>query len=161
MNRIARKLLACLLFPMLVAGAHGGDNIRAFGPDSLRQITAKHAGKPYVVVVWGLDCAYCDSSFAALADVQRERKFAVVTIATDPADDPQARRLIVKKLHASGLVSQTWAFGDAPAEQLRYAIDPKWFGEMPRTYWVNARGEKHAYSGALSTSVIDKLSSHW
>lgn len=159
MSGILRILLACLLFPMFVAGANAADNIRAFGPNSFKKIMAKHAGKPYVIVVWGLECTYCDSSFAALAEAQRAQKFPVVTIATDPAHDPHARQLILKKLHASGLASQTWAFGGAPAEQLRYAIDPKWFGEMPRTYWINAQGEKRAYSGELSKSVIDKLSS--
>ncbi|TCS36013.1 thiol-disulfide isomerase/thioredoxin [Paucimonas lemoignei] len=161
MSKMLRILLACVLFLMWATSAHAVDTIHAFGPDSLKQIMASHTGKPYVIVVWGLDCAYCQASFAALAEAQRARKFTVVTIATDPADDPQARRLIMKKLQASGLASQIWAFGDAPVEQLRYAIDPKWFGELPRTYWINAQGEKRAHSGALSKAVIDKLSSHW
>lgn len=159
MKALLKKILACFFVLFGMAVAHAGDTLHVFGQDSFARIQASHAGKPFVVVVWGLECAYCDSSFAALAEVQRKQGFEVVTIATDAADDPQARRLIMKKLHLSGLVSEAWAFGNAPVEQLRYAIDPKWFGEMPRTYWFNAQGEKRAYSGALSTSVIDKLSS--
>jgi hypothetical protein len=160
MSKHLYKWLACLILVLTLPVAAAGEKIRAFGPESFEKILANHAGKPFVVVVWGLDCAYCGSSFAALAQAQRKQELRVVTIAVDPADDPQARKLVLKKLHSSGLVSEPWAFGAAPAEQLRYAIDPKWYGEMPRTYWFNSKGEKRAYSGALSTSLIDKLSSH-
>lgn len=160
MNHLLRQILACLFLQFILAGAHAEIALQAFRPDSFEQIRASHAGKPFVVVLWGLECAYCESSFAALAQAQQKQGFPVVTIATDSVDDPQARRLIMKKLEATGLASEPWAFGAAPAEQLRYTIDPKWFGEMPRTYWFNAQGEKRAYSGELSTSVIDKLSSH-
>lgn len=160
MSKLLRNSLSCLILLCILTGAYAGNTIRSFAPDSFAQIRATHAGKPFVVVVWGLECAYCDSSFAALAEAQHKQQIQVVTIATDPADNVQARRLIMKKLEASGLVSEAWAFGTASAEQLRYTIDPKWFGEMPRTYWFNAQGARRAYSGALSAPVIDRLSSH-
>ena len=105
--------------------------------------------KPQVVMVWSLDCSYCEPSFEALAQAQR-RGLKVVTIATDPVDDREAKALILQKLAKSGLHAETWAFGPAPAEQLRHAIDPKWRGEMPRSYWFDAKGQMRAYSGLIT-----------
>lgn len=43
------------------------------------------------------------------------------------------------------------AFGSTPPEQLRYAIDADWHGEMPRSYWFNA-------AGVLTPGMIVRLS---
>jgi thiol-disulfide isomerase/thioredoxin len=132
-------------------------SIHALGPGSFGDIKAQHAGKPFVVMLWSLDCAYCLESFHALEQARRKRKVEVVTIATDRADDLESASDIRKKLAAGGLRSQVWAFGNASAEQLRYSIDPKWRGELPRTYWFNAQGQSIAHSGALTAESVDKL----
>jgi thiol-disulfide isomerase/thioredoxin len=146
-------LLACLAVG--TAGAAG--KVRAFEADSLPDIVASHAGKPFVLVVWSLDCDYCQPSFEALAQAQRRGTLAVVTIATDRADDPESVRFIRKKIEATGLSAQAWAFGDAPAEQLRYAIDPKWHGEMPRSYWFDGSGGRIAHSGVITAEMVAKM----
>jgi thiol-disulfide isomerase/thioredoxin len=146
-------VLACLA----VGTARAADTVRAFEADSLPGIVASHAGKPFVLVVWSLDCDYCQPSFKALAQAQRRNKLAVVTIATDRAGDPESVRFIRKKIGASGLAAQTWAFGEAPAEQLRYAIDPKWHGEMPRSYWFDGSGGRIAQSGVITAEVVAKM----
>jgi thiol-disulfide isomerase/thioredoxin len=147
-----------LLLAWLVAGAAGAaGKVRAFEADSLSSIVASHAGKPFVVVVWALDCDYCQPSFKALAEAQHRNKLAVVTIATDRADDPQAVRFIEKKIAATGLAAQAWAFGSAPEERLRYAIDPKWRGEMPRSYWFDSSGKRVAHSGVITPDIVAKF----
>jgi hypothetical protein len=146
-------LLACL-----VAGtACAAGKVRAFEADSLPAIVASHAGTPFVLVVWALDCDYCQPSFKALAEAQRRGKLAVVTIATDRAGDAQAVSLIEKKIEGTGLAAQAWAFGDAPEERLRYAIDPKWRGEMPRSYWFDSTGNRVAHSGVITADIVAKL----
>ena len=78
----------------------------------------------------------------------------LVTIATDPADDQEATALIRKKLAKSGLQAETWAFGPAPADQLRHAIDPTWRSEMPRSYWFDGDGQVRAYSGLITAERV-------
>ena len=143
------KRTACLIGAMLTASLAGAAEVKSFGPDSFAQIAAGARGKPQVVMVWSLDCSYCEPSFEALAQAQR-RGLKVVTIATDPVDDQEAKALILQKLAKSGLHAETWAFGPAPAEQLRHAIDPKWRGEMPRSYWFDGKGQVRAYSGLVT-----------
>jgi thiol-disulfide isomerase/thioredoxin len=154
----ARLRCLVLLLGGLAAGTAGAaGKVRAFEADSLPAIVASHAGKPFVVVVWALDCDYCQPSFKALAEAQRRNKLAVVTIATDRAGDAQAVRFIEKKIASTGLSAQAWAFGDAPEERLRYAIDPKWHGEMPRSYWFDGSGNRLAHSGVITPDVVAKF----
>jgi thiol-disulfide isomerase/thioredoxin len=157
MNQRLIKACLFLVAHLCLAHASAGETIHALAPDSFKQIVSQHVGKPLVILVWGLDCEYCQASFNALAAARRKHDFAVVTIATDRVDDPQARGLIRKKLEASGLGANMWAFGSAPMEQLRYSIDPKWRGEMPRSYWYSARGEAVAYSGVITSETVRKL----
>lgn len=146
-----RLLWLGLLLPAWLAAAEPA--IKTFGLESFTQIAASAKGKPLAVMVWSLDCSYCEPSFAALARAQRSG-LKVVTIATDPADDEEAVTLIRRKLAHAGLVAETWAFGPAPAEQLRHAIDPKWRGEMPRSYWFDGKGQVRAYSGLITSDRV-------
>nr|WP_314628504.1 hypothetical protein [uncultured Noviherbaspirillum sp.] len=139
---------------LLAAPSHAAEPaIKTFGPDSFTQIAAAAKGQPQVVMVWSLDCSYCEPSFAALAGAQR-RGAKVVTIATDPVEDGEARTLIRRKLAKSGLHAETWAFGSAPADLLRHAIDPAWRGEMPRSYWFDGKGQVRAYSGLITPERV-------
>lgn len=148
----SRFLLAAAL--LFAVQAHAADPaIKAFNPDSFAQIAAAAKGRPQVVMVWSLDCSYCEPSFAALAGAQR-RGARVVTIATDPVEDGEARTLIQRKLAKSGLQAETWAFGAAPADLLRHAIDPAWRGEMPRSYWFDGKGQVKAYSGLITPERV-------
>jgi thiol-disulfide isomerase/thioredoxin len=137
--------------------AQATEKIHVFEPGSFKQIVASEKGKPFVVLVWSLDCEYCQRSFQALAEARKKSGVDVVTIATDRADDPEAAALIRKKLGSSGLGGGIWAFGPAPAEQLRFAIDPKWRGEIPRSYWFDKDGKAVAYSGMITDATVAKL----
>jgi len=160
MNMWEKMIGALACAAMLPASpVHAGTPIQPFNADGMTRIVASQKDKPFVLVVWSLECEYCQASLSALAREKRKRKeLNVVTLATDDAGDPQAVALMKKKLAASGMTGNAWAFGDAPPEQLRYAIDPKWHGEMPRSYWFNARGERTAYSGTITPAVIARMS---
>lgn len=156
---MSRKLLAALALTLcqLAQAADGtAGAVRPFEPDSFRQIVRSAQGRPLVVLVWSLDCAYCQPSFQALADAKKKYGVDVITIATDPADDAEAVQLIRKKLAASGLSSDAWAFGSSPPEQLRHAIDPQWRGETPRTYWFGRDGKAAAHSGLVDTRIVSR-----
>lgn len=150
-----KRIIASVLAAVFSVASHAGPAIQAFEPDSLGQIGEQYRGKPLVVMLWSLECAYCQASFKALAQAKRSNPgLNVVTVATDPAGDPQTDALVGERLRAAGLSKNAWAFGSAPAQQLRYAIDPKWHGELPRTYWFDAQGRRSAYSGVLTQAVI-------
>lgn len=150
-------LLFAALFSVV---ANAEPMLRPFEPDSLARMIEEQKSKPFVLVVWSLDCEYCQTSLKALAQEKRKRKdLTVVTLSTDSVSDPEAVTLMQKRLTSLGMTGKAWAYGTAPSEQLRFAIDPKWYGEKPRSYWFNARGERTAYSGVLTSAMIGKLAS--
>ena len=153
--RYAALLLLCVLLNLRCALAdHRPQRLEH---DSFGKIVQAHRGEPFVVVLWSLDCEYCLESFKTLENAQRQTGLKVVSIATDRADDEQASKLIAEKIRSSGLQAESWAFGAAPAEKLRYVIDPKWRGEMPRSYWFNREGQAAGYSGLITTAVVDRF----
>lgn len=157
MHKMMATLLGCwCMFAAAVANA--APTIQAFEPDGMARIVASQKGKPFVLIIWSLDCEYCQASLTALAHERLTRKaLRVVTLSMDALGDVPAATVIRKKLARLGMTGDAWAFGTTPAEQLRYAIDPQWHGEMPRSYWFNAGGEKIAYSGVLMPATIETL----
>lgn len=169
MNFISEKFIASLFMPLAllavspaVGAAPPAAVLQAFEPDGMAGLVAQQKGKPFVLVLWSLDCEYCLASLKTLGQEKRRRKnLRVVTLSTDAAADPELAPMMRQRLAAFGLPGHAWAYGDAPAEQLRYMIDPKWRGEKPRSYWFNARGERVAHSGLITAATIDRLTSGW
>lgn len=158
MKRLAIQFLWLALSLVISGPATAQATILRFEPDGMERIVASQNGRPFVLLVWSLDCEFCLASMKNLAQEKRTRKgFNVVTLTTDPIDDPASMALVRKKLSATGLAANAWAFGLAPPEQLRYAIDPKWLGEKPRSYWFNANGERVAYSGLITAATIARF----
>jgi hypothetical protein len=159
MKKYINKLLAGCVLAMSTLSAYSATTIHAFEADSLQQIVASQKGKSFVLIVWALDCVYCQASMKALMQERRKRKdLHVITLATDPVADAEAAALMKKKLESFGMTNNAWAFGEAPSEQLRYAIDPQWRGEIPRTYWFDAQGNSVAHSGVVTSALIGKMS---
>jgi thiol-disulfide isomerase/thioredoxin len=154
-----KKIVSVLLAGLcLMSSGWAAPVLHSFEPDSMAQLVASQKGKPFVLVIWSLECTYCQASLATLAQEKRIHPgLAVVTLAIDTLEYPQVVQRIGKKLDATGIKGCAWAFGAAPADQLRYVIDAKWHGEMPRSYWFNKQGEKVAYSGLITAATIDKL----
>jgi hypothetical protein len=49
---------------------------------------------------------------------------------------------------------RTWAFADDFAERIRYAIDPRWRGELPRLYLFDADHQPTAISGRVDPDTL-------
>ncbi|TFW21427.1 TlpA family protein disulfide reductase [Duganella callida] len=151
----------------LCAGALAAPDIQPFETDGMARILADHAGRPFVVLVWSLDCGYCHASIKNLAAAGNAAAPAaagaqaappvpdIVTVAIEAADDAQSTAAIVAATASLGPRAQRWAFGQTSAEQLRYQIDPQWRGELPRSYWYDASGKRvDALSGLITPQII-------
>ncbi|MES2163319.1 MAG: TlpA disulfide reductase family protein [Pseudomonadota bacterium] len=145
-----------LTLAILVAGtASASPPPLSFESDGMTHILNSEAGKPFVLIIWSLDCSYCQASIANLAAAQQQDDgLEVVTLSTDALSQPGNAEAIRARLAQLGIRGGSWAYGDAPAAQLRYVIDPKWRGETPRSYWYNRHGERIAvHSGLISTAT--------
>jgi len=66
-------------------------------------------------------------------------------------DDLSASEQISNILEKSALATlENWVYADENTQKLQYEIDPKWYGELPRTYFFNAAHQREGISGVLS-----------
>ncbi|WP_439687236.1 Thioredoxin domain-containing protein [Cupriavidus oxalaticus] len=155
---LRRKLVATLAGAAIALSAAGmgqaAERVSVFESASAAQLSASQQGKPFVLVVWSLDCVYCKRNFEAIGKLQaKHRSLRVVTLAMDRPDAlPQVQQLLKRV----DLTRNAWMFGNEPQERLRYAVDPDWMGEMPRTYFYRADGQRQGVSGVISDADWDK-----
>jgi hypothetical protein len=150
-----RLALVAVLASWLSMTPGQAQTLHAFETDSLARIEASHRGKPFVLVLWSMDCEFCQASLKLLSMAKTSRPdLQIVTVSTDPLAEPGLTALATRRLAELGLAQDAWGFGEASPERLRYAIDPRWHGEKPRTYWFDANGQRTAHSGVLTQESI-------
>ncbi|MBU1691346.1 MAG: TlpA family protein disulfide reductase [Gammaproteobacteria bacterium] len=123
--------------------------LKPFVVGSMKEITAARQGKPFILGMWSLTCTHCREELALLSSlVKKHPDLDLVLVATDT---PEEGEEIGTTLRQSGLGgSQAWVFADPFAERLRFEIDPKWHGELPRTYLYDPSHKALAFSGKLN-----------
>lgn len=152
-----RRLLTAALCTLMLAGTALAQAARLFEPDSLEQIVAQHRGKPFLLLVWSMDCQFCQASLDTLARARAANPaLDIVTVSTDPASDRALSAQIDARLSSLALADDRWSFGSESSERLRYAIDPRWRGEKPRSYWYDASGARKAYSGLIRPERLEQ-----
>ena len=50
-----------------------------------------------------------------------------------------------------------WIFADANPQKLRYEIDPKWYGEVPRTYFLDKDHQRVGISGSVPRETMETM----
>jgi hypothetical protein len=136
------------------AGNHAGDRVAVFDSASAARVAASQQGRPFVLVVWSLDCVYCKRNFDAIGKLRAQ--YPDLRVVTLSMDRPEALPQVQKLLQRVGLTRNAWMFGHESQERLRYAVDPDWMGEMPRTYFYRADGQRQGVSGVISDAEWNK-----
>jgi thiol-disulfide isomerase/thioredoxin len=145
LDRLARLCTALALLAGLSATA---TELRPFDAGSLDAIRAAHAGKPFVLAFWSVYCEPCRDEMPDWGSLQAKYpRVPILLVATDPPGDRAAVEQMLSR-HPLGQV-ETWTFADDFAERVRFAIDRRWRGELPRSYFFDARHRAVARSGRL------------
>lgn len=150
---MSRRLLL-LLSLLFVANLASAEELpRAFRRGSMKSIWSVPRERPLVVAFWSIDCLHCPTELAHLAKArQRGADFDLVLVSTDRVEDAP---LLAERAAQLGLAGvEQWVFAEAVAERLRHEIDPRWFGELPRTYLRGRDGKIEARSGVLSEEQL-------
>ena len=152
MKRIQALLFAAIALCTL-APAHA-QALRPFDAKSLERIRAMHAGKPFVLAFWSTTCEPCRDDMKVFnAAHRRYPGLPIHLVAVDPPGERAAIERFLKT-YDPGRVSR-WAFADEFSERIRYAVDPAWRGELPRTYFFDASHRVEAKSGALDGGEVE------
>lgn len=156
-HHLARILFA--LAAVLFAGVAVADatfEIRPFERGSWQAIRQAHVGRPTLVHFWGVTCGPCKVELPQLGKFAKSHPGVdVVMIDADLVPNtPAAVRATVSQ---AGLASaENWVFGDTFTERLRYEVDPKWQGDIPRTVLIGKDGLMTTIEGAADISKLEK-----
>lgn len=146
-----RFLLVVLL---LISCSANAGSVQPFVVGSMKQIEQKYEGKPFVLVLWSLSCAYCPKELKMLGELkQKNPSMNVVLLASDtPEQSPE----IEQQLKDYGLGSEDqWVFADAMPERLRFEVDRRWYGEVPRTYFYDAAHQRQVKMGVVDRAFVE------
>ena len=133
--------------------ATNAPTIRPLTAADARALFAQRPEKPRVIASWSIDCAYCHQNLKTLADeAKKRRSFELILVAIEPIESAATLASLQKKL--AGRKFTSYAVADATMEQFRYAIDPAWAGEMPRTWFIGADGSRQSYSGVVKGDLL-------
>lgn len=139
-------ILVSLLFFAPTISAE--EAIHPFVAGSLAKILAARQGKPFVLALWSVTCAHCPAELVALGKIRKSHpKLDIVLVAADtPEDAPLAAEMVAR----SGLgKAEQWIFADDMPERLRFEIDPRWHGELPRMHFYDRGHEVEVVSGVV------------
>jgi len=105
------------------------------------------------MVMWSLDCPPCIKELSMLGSVYKEHPdLNLVLVSTDSISRTDDINLLLKDTGLSDIDSRV--FSDASVQHLRYAIDPAWYGELPRSYFHTQNNMRKAISGLLDMNQV-------
>jgi thiol-disulfide isomerase/thioredoxin len=131
-----------------------GASLHAFTAGSLEKIRSDYSGRPFLLILWSLDCPPCRKELGLLGDLKkRHPDFNLVLISTDATEHSGQVSSVLASHHLTQ--SDAWIFSESSAERLRYVIDPAWYGEMPRSYFYDPEHNRAGISGALTADRIE------
>lgn len=109
-----------------------------------------------MMVIWSITCSSCLKDMALLNKMHKTRpEINMVMLATDDASATEQIQQILSKNELTGL--ENWIFADDNPQKLRYEIDPKWYGELPRTYFLDKSHNREGISGVISQQDYENM----
>jgi hypothetical protein len=152
-----RCLFLCLLLSASLP-VTAAQEVKVFKPGSYAQFLEQQKNQSFMLVLWSLDCPPCYKELAMLAEqTKKHPQLNLMLVSTDTTDDIKE---IQQKLSQFGFNDiNAWVFENNMAQQLRYEIDPNWYGELPRSYLFDAQHNRQAISGILRTAVLQRWAS--
>ena len=150
-HRSIITFLVWSVFSMMPAIASA--QLKPFQSNSLEQIQAEHSNKPFILLLWSIECAPCRKELKLLQDFQDALTDAnLILLATDNLQNQAEVQQVLTEYNLEH--HNNWIFADDMPERLRYRIDPNWFGELPRAYFYDAQHKRTSKSGVLSPALL-------
>lgn len=145
-----------LLFCFILLSQQVSAGPQPFGTTSLQQIQSRYMDQPFILALWSLDCPPCFQELEILSRwIEKHPGQNLVLISTDQPEFADQVWRVLKQYKLDKV--DNWIASDPIVERFRYHIDPRWHGELPRSYFYSASHERRAHSGTLSEQMVD----HW
>ncbi len=145
------RLLAFLAVALTACFAQA--EVRPFEVGSHAQIRAAREGRPFILSFWSIDCAHCPQELKTLGELKKRHPgIEIVLVSTDALAESAALTDFVAR---QGLGhAEQWVFADPQPQKLRFEIDKRWWGELPRTYLFDTDRKVTAFSGLVAEEAF-------
>lgn len=152
-----KKIFSCLLLPFLIClNTPTQADSSAFTSGSYQQILAENADQPFMLVIWSINCSSCLKDMALLNNIHKGRpELKIIMLAADELSATEQVQQILEKNQLSDI--ENWVYAEDNTQKLQYEIDPKWYGELPRTYFFDKAHQRTGVSGVLSKEDYDAM----
>jgi len=128
--------------------------LKPFVAASYRQILSGNANRPFMLVVWSITCSSCLKDMPLLSRIHKKRpELKIIMLAADDISETDQIQPILEKNQLADI--ENWVYADENTQKLQFEIDPKWYGELPRTYFFDQAHQRAAFSGVLSEADYD------
>jgi len=148
-----KRLFIVFAFTLLMTACTEKQQVNDFVKGSFAEIQQQHKGKPYLVVFWSEDCAFCMKELEQFGHALKQHPdMKLVSVATDPFLDKDKVR---EKLASFNLQqTEAWVFAEAYPETLYFDVDKRWRGELPLTFLFDSNNQRIKKVGLLAEDVL-------
>ena len=131
-------------------------DLKHFTSGSYQQLLNEYANKPFVLLIWSINCTSCKKKMPLLSELRK--KMPDINLTLLATDDASASNQALSILTGNELNhADNWIFADANPQKLRYEIDPQWYGEVPRTYFLDKDHQRVGVSGSVSGETLETM----
>ncbi len=128
----------------------------AFTSGSYQKILAANTNQPFMLILWSVDCSSCLKEMTLLSDIYKNNPdIKMIMLATDGISDKMQIEQILEQHQLAEI--ENWVFADENSQKLRFEIDPKWYGELPRTYFFDSAHQRTGISGVMSKKEYEAM----
>ncbi len=151
---VLKKVSFTLLICFICCANYAYASSIAFDKEQFVKIKKQNQGKQWLMLLWSVDCPPCFKELAIIQKLQGEHDgLAVVIINTDADVEITKERInIIDKFELEEF--SNLHFADGKGDQSRYLIDSSWYGELPRSYFVESNGKFHGKSGLVNELIL-------
>ncbi len=144
-----------LLLLTISCSALASGEFKPFTAQSVREIGEAQAGRPLVLVFWSASCAPCIKELPRWSAWQKKhRRAAVVLVNVDPLDEQAGALATLRRRGIRGLDS--WGLAEAVPERVYWSVDPKWHGETPYLWLIDAQRRAQGIFGAVDAAWLSR-----
>lgn len=161
MNRLSCWFISALLLATNIAQASSSDSsavssgisLQTFDIGSFEQIVADKNKQDHLVILWSFDCPPCITELEKISELHQQfPAYQLTLINTDAVDEQVRVKKLLQQFNLAGL--DNWGFAHSDEEKLRYDIDPRWYGDLPRSYFFPLKGKIKRLRGALTSAEL-------
>jgi thiol-disulfide isomerase/thioredoxin len=164
MRRLSYWLISIFLLTAAAAQASSLTNsrvssavhLKAFDIGSFEEIVVDKNKQDHLVILWSFDCPPCITELEKISELHQQfPDYQLTLINTDAVGEQVRVKKILQQFNLAGL--DNWGFANSDEEKLRYDIDPRWYGDLPRSYFFPLQGNIKRLRGALTSAELLKL----